>query len=88
MAAIDANIAQLTFESANLAPETFQVVRFEGEEQLSQPFRSCIQTAEHIRLQQVEEQPVRNLALEPSCLAGPPRAEQKEALAENTEKST
>ena len=43
MAAPDANVAQLTFESANLEPETFQVVRFEGEEQLSQPFRFVIE---------------------------------------------
>ena len=43
MAAFDGNIAQLTFESANLEPETFQVVRFEGEEQLSQPFRFVIE---------------------------------------------
>ena len=43
MAAIDGNVAQLTFESVNLGPDTFQVVRFEGEEQLSQPFRFVIE---------------------------------------------
>jgi hypothetical protein len=65
-----------------------RVVFRRAQDQVAQPFRSRAHLAVGLRLQQVDEERVRDLVPEPGGLSSPPRAKEKKALGRDPQKTT